>query len=603
MGLCASVNEEHNAKSDVHNPSHTSDTGSDQDERDSLSALPARRKSRRKSFMRADTDSVPSNLVQTLRKSSPYVEIGNIIVDSIDDYYEPCVPVKGKQPDKGQPFFPQVVSNWNIPGVELGKGQFGTVARAQNKQHGYIAALKAVKKPKITTARKKDVEALQNEVKLLTKLTGHPSIVSLFEVIETPTHLYLSQEICQGEELFVAISKFGNFSERDAASVMSDILSALAYMHSHNIMHRDLKPENILLTIKAEKTGIRSMESSRSTGASIGSPSSSICAVKLVDFGLATIDTVKSAAKAGTPYYIAPEVLMATSRNRYGRACDLWSTGIILYIMLCGYPPFYGDTDQEIYQRITHGFKDLEGGSFPPEDWDIVSASAKDLIHQLLEPKPEDRPTAEIARKHDWIQNEGPSLPKALHTAVMRKLTKFQRVNKFKQVAKRIIAEEIDERDITHLREAFDSYDTDNSGTITITELKTALEERARISSSKRRSRSKKKVLFDENTISLLKQMDIDGDGQIDYQEFLVATMKTKHWYTNERLLVAFERLDDDNSGYLERQEVIDALGGNEYHLALEIVDKFDADGDGRISFEEFKEMMMHADVDEVLVT
>ena len=595
MGLCASANEER-ANDFTPNPSRDSDDSEEEERDEAIAALPvARRKSRRKSFMRADTDSVPSVLVHTLRKASPYVQIGDVVVDSIDDYYEPCVPDKDTKPDKGQPFFPHVVSNWSFPGVELGKGQFGTVARAVNKQHGYVAALKAVKKPKKAVAKKNELEALKNEVKLLTKLTGHPSIVSLFEVIETSTHLYLSQEICQGEELFNAISHFGNFSERDAASVMSDILSALSYMHSHDIMHRDLKPENILLTIKAKDTGIRSMEDSvGGKTASAGAPS--ICAVKLVDFGLATFDTVKSAAKAGTPYYIAPEVLMATSRNRYGRACDMWSTGVIMYIMLCGYPPFFGDTDQEIYARITQGFKDLEGGSFPPEDWNIVSDGAKDLIRKLLQPAPEDRPTAEQARKHNWIESEGPSLPKALHSAVMRKLTKFQHINKFKQVAKRIIAEEIDERDITHLKEAFDAYDSDKSGTISIKELKTALEKQAREASSKRRSKSKKNVLFDTNTIALLEQMDLDGDGQIDYHEFLVATMKTKHWYTHERLTVAFERLDDDNSGYLEREEVIEALGGDDYHLAHEIVDKFDVDGDGRISFEEFKDMMMHAD-------
>eukprot|EP00946_MAST-07B_sp_MAST-7B-sp1_P003146 g3146.t1 len=597
MGLCASV--EQLPDTPIENPSRGSFSEDEDEEleQDSVSNLSnlSRRKSRRKSFMRSDTDSIPSVLTPSKRKPSMYVQIGDFVVDSIDHYYEPCIPMAGTKPDPGQPFFPEVVSSWSYPGVELGKGQFGTVARAVNKQHGYVSALKAVKKPRKANARLKDVNALKNEVKLLTKLTGHPSIVSLYEVIETATHIYLSQEICQGEELFNAISHYGNFSERDAASVMSDILSALAYMHSHDIMHRDLKPENILLTIKAQDTGVQSMEASKNRPKKFGS--GTICAVKLVDFGLATFDTVKSAAKAGTPYYIAPEVLQATSRNPYGRECDLWSAGVIMYIMLCGYPPFYGDTDSEIYSRITHGFADLEGGSFPPEDWNIVSQGAKDLIRLLLQPVPEDRPTAEEARKHNWIQKEGPSLPKALHSAVMRKLTKFQRINKFKQVAKRIIAEEIDERDITHLREAFDAYDTDKSGTISINELKSALEAQAKTSSGKRKSWiDKVNTLFDRNSLGLLEQMDIDGDGQIDYKEFLVATMKTKHWHTQEKLMKAFDKLDCDNSGFLEREEVLEALGGSEYHITHEILEKFDVDGDGRISFEEFENMMLQAD-------
>lgn len=576
MGLCASTPRDGDSvETSERNPS----AEHDEEEDEGISEMRiTRRNSRRKSFMRADTDSVPSILKPRKKPSSIYVQIGDVVVDSIEEYYEPCIPDRTQKPPEGQPFFPKPVASWSHPQVELGKGQFGTVHRAMNKQHGYVSALKAIKKPKKKTAQKRDIDSLKNEVALFTKLTGHPSIVALFEVIETSTHLYLSQEICQGDELFNAISEVGNFSERDAASVMSDILSALAYMHSHEIMHRDLKPENILLTIKHRGNA------------------GNICAVKLVDFGLATFDTVKSAAKAGTPYYIAPEVLLATKRKRYGRECDLWSVGVIMYIMLCGYPPFFGDSDQEIYERINIGFAKLEGGSFPPEDWDVVSSGAKDLISKLLSSDPKDRPSADESRKHRWISREGPNLPKALQNAVMRKLTKFQKINKFKQVAKRIIAEEIDERDITHLKEAFNSYDTDKSGTISIKELKDALSAETQKSRNALKFGKTRGIFQNRETKELLDQMDLDGDGQIDYHEFLVATMKTKHWYTHERLALAFQRLDNDNSGYLEREEVLDALGGKDNRLANEIVDKFDADGDGKISFEEFKDMMIHAD-------
>jgi len=401
MGLCASSNVRQQDLEDS-NPVH--DNGL--------------RKSSpvgRKSFQRKDTVTNSCSILEPARKphNKKFPMITDFRIDSVDDYY---VPVDDKKTVKSC-----TVKDATRDCI-LGQGQFGIVVRCKNRQHNYICALKAIGKKMYPNnndrggqkAFDSTTETLKNEVKQLKKLSGHPSIVTLFEVLETSTHLYFATEVCKGEELFHAISEYGAFSEADAASVMKDILSAIAYMHSHGIMHRDLKPENILLTIKAEKSSVGKKKGK------------AMCSVKVVDFGLAS-DETRSHIKAGTPYYIAPEVLNASSSRgtSYGKECDVWSLGVILYIMLCGYPPFYGDSDNDIYNRIKRGFEVLDD-RYPAEDWDCISNSAKDLIGLMLTFSPQKRPSAASCKEHPWITQHGPNIGLALHDAVMAKLFKFQ---------------------------------------------------------------------------------------------------------------------------------------------------------------------------------
>ncbi|CAM9510837.1 unnamed protein product, partial [Phaeothamnion confervicola] len=204
--------------------------------------------------------------------------------------------------------------------AELGHGHYGVVRKCWNRQTRELFALKSIKKSKVAR-----MESLRREVDILRKV-DHPNIVRLVDVFEDERFLHLVMEICTGGELFDRIIKKtesdeGHYSERIAARIIANVLSGIEYIHNeHNICHRDLKPENFLF---------RSPDSEDD--------------IKIIDFGLSRVEELNSAmtTRVGTPYYIAPEVL----QRKYDMACDLWSIGVITYILLSGYPPFFGDTD------------------------------------------------------------------------------------------------------------------------------------------------------------------------------------------------------------------------------------------------------------------
>lgn len=197
--------------------------------------------------------------------------------------------------------------------------------------------------------------------------------MKVYDFYEDLNHFYIVTELCSVGELFDKIIKNGYLDERQAVNVMKEILSAVTYCHKYGIVHRDLKPENILFQSKKENSPI-----------------------KMIDFGTSSLIKKKEKLDicCGTPYYIAPEVL----DGRYNEKCDLWSCGIMIYIMLCGYPPFNGFNDRLITQSVLEA--KLE---FPIEDWYFISPDAIDLISQLLTKNVKKRPSAKKALKHPWI--------------------------------------------------------------------------------------------------------------------------------------------------------------------------------------------------------
>ncbi|XP_029554222.1 calcium/calmodulin-dependent protein kinase type II subunit gamma isoform X14 [Salmo salar] len=254
---------------------------------------------------------------------------------------------------------------------ELGKGAFSVVRRCVKKSNGQEFAAKIINTKKLSA---RDHQKLEREARIC-RLLKHPNIVRLHESISEEGFHYLVFDLVTGGELFEDIVAREYYSEADASQCINQILESVHHMHQHDIVHRDLKPENLLLASKLK-------------GA----------AVKLADFGLAIEvqgDEQAWFGFAGTPGYLSPEVLR---KDPYGKPVDIWACGVVLYILLVGYPPFWDEDQHKLYQQIKAGAYD-----FPSPEWDTVTPEAKNLINQMLTINPTKRITADQALKHPWV--------------------------------------------------------------------------------------------------------------------------------------------------------------------------------------------------------
>lgn len=255
----------------------------------------------------------------------------------------------------------------------LGTGHFSKVKLGIQRKTGEKCAIKIIEKPQGSK-----IAMLKAEVDILTKC-DHPNVVKMYAVYETDTHLFLCLELLTGGELFDRIISKGHYSEEDARRLTVTLLEATKYLHAQGIAHRDLKPENILLKDDTEDA-----------------------AIKITDFGLSKIfaddlaGEVVMKTACGTPGYVAPEVL---THEIYSEQVDMWSIGVIVYILLCGFPPFYGDNDAQMFKKIKAGqYK------FLTPYWDPISADAKDFVSKLLLVDPKKRLNSTDALNHPWVR-------------------------------------------------------------------------------------------------------------------------------------------------------------------------------------------------------
>jgi len=252
---------------------------------------------------------------------------------------------------------------------ELGRGAFSIVKLVIEKETGKKYAVKMINKSNLG----QDMARLATEMEIL-KRVQHPNIICLKEIIDTKNCLFIVTELVTGGELFDKVVELGLYSEKDAAILVTKMVSAIDYLHEMGIVHRDLKPENLLLR-----------------------DSNDLSEVKLADFGLSKIVSQKIMMQTacGTPGYVAPEVLQAKG---YDKEVDFWSIGVITYILLCGFPPFYNEKLQLLFEQIMKADYD-----FPEDYWCDVSSEAKDFISRLLVVDPKKRMSGKEALKHPWL--------------------------------------------------------------------------------------------------------------------------------------------------------------------------------------------------------
>ncbi|XP_061337830.1 calcium-dependent protein kinase 1-like isoform X3 [Gastrolobium bilobum] len=439
-----------------------------------------------------------------------------------------------------------------IFGRELGRGQFGVTYLVTHKVTKEQFACKSIATRKLIN--RDDIEDIRREVQIMHHLTGHRNIVELKGAYEDRHSVNLIMELCGGGELFDRIITKGHYSERAAANLCRQIVTVVHNCHTMGVMHRDLKPENFLFLSKDESSPLKATD----FGLSVGS---------ILRAGDVFKDLV------GSAYYVAPEVL----RRSYGPEADIWSAGVILYILLSGVPPFWAENEQGIFDAILRGHID-----FTSDPWPSISSSAKDLVKKMLRADPKERLSAVEVLNHPWMRVDGDASDKPLDIAVLSRMKQFRAMNKLKKVALKVIAENLSEEEIIGLKEMFKSMDTDNSGTITFEELKAGL---PKLGSK----------LSESEVRQLMEAADVDGNGTIDYIEFITATMHMNRMEREDHLYTAFEYFDKDKSGYITTEELEFAL--KKYNMGdektiKEIIAEVDTDNDAKINYDEFVAMM-----------
>ncbi|CAN4119803.1 unnamed protein product [Withania somnifera] len=385
----------------------------------------------------------------------------------------PKSPDPSSKPSKRSPIGPVLgrpmedVRKTYYIGKELGRGQFGVTHLCTQKQSGEQFACKTIAKRKLVS--KEDIEDLKREVQIMHHLTGQQNIVELKGAYEDKNSVHLVMEFCAGGELFDRIIAKGHYTERAAANLLRTIVQIVHTCHSMGIIHRDLKPENFLLLNKDENSPL-----------------------KATDFGLSVFYKQGDVFKdiVGSAYYIAPEVL----KRRYGPEVDIWSVGVMLYILLAGVPPFWA-AEHGIFNAILRGHID-----FSSDPWPSISHGAKDIVGKMLTSDPK----REVNKAIQVLNGDAPDVP--LDNAVLSEAKTIRSYEQFQESC---------------------------SPAITLEELKRGLAKQGT-------------KLSDYEIQQLMEAVDADGNGTIDYEEFITATMHMNRM-DKEHLYTAFQYFDKDN--------------------------------------------------------
>ncbi|CAD8183794.1 unnamed protein product [Paramecium octaurelia] len=424
----------------------------------------------------------------------------------------------------------------------IGKGQYSEIRKVINKKTGIMRAVKIVQK----NASEKEEERVTSEVNILEKL-DHPNILKINEYYSDDRFHYIITDYYSGGELFSKIQEKKTFSEAQAARIIRQLLYALNYCHLHGIAHREIRPENIMLERSSE-----------------------FASAILIDFGMCQKTSHKMHSSVNHPYYQAPEIY----QKKYNESVDIWAIGIITYILLCGYPPFGGESNRKIIDSVLK--KPLV---FDEQDWNKNSIQSKEFIKKILNKDPNQRMTIEQALNDPWIvKNFELQVSDSQLRRVLTNLINYNSQSKLQEATLKLIVLYLASREeLSELREVFTYIDSKNDGYIDVEELQTAMLK-----------------IFDVETTEMQANKICAEDGTISYSQFLAQAIDKQAILQKSKIETAFKLIDRNASGNINVEELCEAfkcnLAGNDQWV--EIMNEVDANHDGALSLVEFTNMM-----------
>eukprot|EP00347_Sterkiella_histriomuscorum_P023324 403335085 len=445
---------------------------------------------------------------------------------------------------------------------QLGLGSYGEVRLGLNKKTQIQVAIKKIP---VKPDDKELLDMIFKEVEILIQC-DHPNIIRVYDVFKEPRVTYIVEEFIDGcTPISTLFKKEVNFNEQHRAIVIEQVLRALNYMHTNKLVHRDLKTENVVYAPNKNDGGdFDSLE------------------VKLIDFGFANANNNKLTEFVGTPYYVAPEII---NREKYGSACDIWSLGVMTYLLIDGNYPFNASNQEELFAKITS----KQAPSYSGAAWAVVSEPCKQFVQACLTFDQGKRPSASKLLNHDWVMLNRPGEGGEPKLAMQKKLSSKIAAN---IVTSKVATEyewaiiqymnqlNINKNETDNLRKLFEAVDDDKNGTLSFDEIKKILKQH--LSSED----------YDEFVKLIKDKLDSNSNGRIDYSEFLDLTVEHKKLLSRFNLEITFNNLDVDNSGFLtidELKKTFEAAGNKK---SQQFWDQFmagvDKNGDGEIHLEEF---------------
>ena len=444
---------------------------------------------------------------------------------------------------------------------KLGKGSFGSVFKVQNIKTNEIRALKVIKKTSIIY--QDDDHKFLKEIEILIKLE-HPNIIKIYEYYTDDINFYLITDYISNGELYNYVYKAKSFNERQTQYIMKQVLCAVNYLHLNNIAHRDIKLENILVEQE------------------ITSNDEQLLNVKLIDFGTSnyvkTENTNYFTVKVGSPFYMAPEVL----NKKYNNKCDIWSCGVIMFMLLRGHPPFKGENQEEL-------FKSIQNDIINYNEMTEISELAKELMSKMLERNVDLRYSADECLKHKWmkIYNEKSEVMKReVVTSALNNISNYHATEKLQQATMAYIVHFISfNKEVEDLKTVFNEFDKNKDGLLSFEEIDHAF---TRYCTNKGLQNFTQK----NKLIQMLDEIDTEKTGHISYEQFLRISIDQREILNENNLRSAFEKFDTNKDGKLSKEEIKNVLGIKDFAYVNELLKLVDENKDGFISFEEFKSLM-----------